>query len=87
MSHSSGEAVAPTMDESDAGVTTSAPLVRRHAGEGQEGTQGVRRRRTQKARLSALEVEINELRAWKAQMVGGNPSFPTNTTTHPEEDQ
>ena len=87
MNHSSGEAVALTMDESNAGVTALAPLVCRRVEESQEGAQGVRRRRTEKARLFALEAEINELRAWKAQMVGGNPSFPTNTATRPEEDQ
>ena len=87
MSRSSEEAVAPTMDESDAGVAVPTPSIRRRAGESQEGVQGMRRRRTQKARLFALEAEINKLRAWKAQIVGGNPSFPVNTTTRPEEGQ
>ena len=68
MSQSSGEAKTPTMEESDVVMPIPAPLMHRHTGEDQGGALGARRRRTQKARLAALEAEINELRVWKTQM-------------------
>ena len=83
MSQSPGEAEIPTMEESDAGTPVPAPLVHRHAGGDQGGAPAVRRRRTQKARLTALEAEINELRAWKAQMAQGHPNLPMNTAAQP----
>ena len=71
------------MAESDAVMPIPAPLMHRHAEGDQGGAPGARRRRTQKARLAALEVEINELRAWKAQMAQGHPNLPMNTAAQP----
>ena len=81
MSRSSEEARTPAMEECEVGMTIPAPLVLRHAEEGQEGRRGTRERRTQKAQLAALETEVNELRAWKAQMAQWDPNFLMNTTT------
>ena len=83
MSQSSGEAKTPTMEESDAVMAIPAPLMHRHAEGDQGGALGARRRRTQKARLATLEAEINELRAWKAQMAQEHPNLPMNTATQP----
>ena len=82
MSQSSGEAKTTTMEESYAVMTIPAPLMRQHAEGDQKGAQGTRRRQTQKARLAALEAEINELRAWKARMAQKNPSHPI--VCHPD---
>ena len=37
----------------------------------------------QKARLAALEAEITELHAWKAQMAQEHPNLPMSAATQP----
>ena len=44
-------------------------------------------RRTQKAWLAALETEIQELHAWKAQVAKRNPDFLVDMTSQPEAGQ
>ena len=83
MSQSSGEAGVPTMGETDADMSMPAPLIRQPAPGDQWGAPVVRRRRTQKARLTALEEEIIELRAWKAQMAQGRPNPPVSVDVQP----
>ena len=87
MSRSSEEARTPAVEESEIGMTIPTPLVCQHAEESQGERRGTRMRRTQKARLAALEAEIHELRALKAQMAQRDPNFLMNATAQPNMSQ
>ena len=72
MSHSSKKARVLAAAKAETDEEASSPPVNKRAGAvrgKKKGLRATRVKQTQKARLAALKIELEELRSWKAQMV------------------